>query len=146
MSSLGLRDFVGMHYARRLCNPNRERLYIGDSFIKSAISFGVSHRLIKQLREMVKQCVLLLNVQRQYAIEKSRHVVEIILPYFFDSVTVANKQTYVTQSLTRVSESRHVAAFDYTPQHQAQSRASFLRFEVVFGEVATVSTSPVAFS
>src|ERR1051325_3645942 len=108
-----------MNHARRLCNPNRERFYVSDCLVKSAVRFGVSHGLIKQIREVVKQSVLLLNVQRQYAIEKSRHVVEIILPYFFDSITVANKQTYVAQSLTRVSESRHVAAFDYTPQHQA---------------------------
>src|ERR1043165_8517268 len=108
-----------MHYARRLCNPNRERFYVGDSLVKGAVGFSKTHGLIKQIREVVKQCVLLLNVERQYAIEKSRHVVEIVLPHFFAPVAVPNEQTYVAQCLTWVSESKHIPAFDNSPQHQA---------------------------
>src|ERR1043165_664222 len=108
-----------MHYARRLCNPNRKRFHVGNPFIKSSVCFGVSHCLIKQISEVVKQSVLLLNIERQYAIEKSRHVVKIVFPYFFAPVAVPNEQTYVAQCLTWVSKSRHIPAFDISPKHQA---------------------------
>src|ERR1041384_2423908 len=108
-----------MHYARRLCNPNCQGFYVSDSLIKGTVRFGVSHCLIKQIREVVKQCVLILNVQGQYAVKKSRHIVKIVFPHFFGPVAVSNEQTYVAQRLTWVSESRYIAAFNNSPQHQA---------------------------
>lgn len=60
MSDLGLCNFVGLYHARWLCNPNCQSLYAGDSFVKRAVRFGITQRLIKQLREVVKQGVLVL--------------------------------------------------------------------------------------
>src|SRR5438309_6709132 len=109
MRRLRLGDLVGMHYALRLGDPNRERFDIGYAFVKGAIGFRIPHSLLEQVNEVVKECVLVIHVEGQYAVKESRHVVEIFFPYFFAAVAVAYKQASITQGLTRVGESGDIA-------------------------------------
>ena len=46
--------------------------------------------LIEQVNKVIEQRVLVLNVERQYAVKKPRHVVEIIFPHFFAAVAVSD--------------------------------------------------------
>ena len=91
MGRLRICDFVGMYYALRLRDPNRQSFDVGYSLVKCAVSLCVTNGLIEQVREVVKQCVLVLNVECQDAVKEPRHVVEILFPYFFAAVAVTNK-------------------------------------------------------
>src|SRR5438876_8399806 len=54
---LGVSDFVGVYYALRFGDPNRQRFDIGDSFVKGAVGFRITHSLIEQINKVVKQGV-----------------------------------------------------------------------------------------
>ena len=43
------------------------------------------------VNKVIEKCVLVFNVERQYAVKESRHVVEIIFAYFLATVAVAHK-------------------------------------------------------
>src|SRR5438067_6513256 len=86
-----------------------------------------------------------MHIEGQYAIKESRHVVEVVFAYFFAAIAVTNKQANIAQGLTRVGEPWHVAAFDYAPEHETQSRSPFFRLKVVLGEVAAVGAASVTF-
>src|SRR5258707_2608610 len=105
MGRLRICDFVGMHYSLRFGDPNRQRFDIRHSFVKWAIRLRIPHSLIEQVNEVVKECVLVIHVEGQYTVKESRHVVEVVFACFFASVTVAYKQTNVTQRLTPLGES-----------------------------------------
>src|SRR5438128_102791 len=91
MSRLGVGDFIGMYDALRLCDPNRQRLDIGYAFVKCPVSFCVTDSLIEQINEVVKQRVLLINVECQYSVKESRHVVELFFAYSFAPFAIADR-------------------------------------------------------
>jgi hypothetical protein len=135
-----------MHYALRLSDPYSQRFDIGYAFVNCAVRLRIPHSLIEQVNKVIEQGILVIHVECQYAVKESRHVVEIIFPYFFAAVAVANKQANVAQGLAWVGEAWDIAALDNAPEHEAQGRSAFFRLKVVLGEVATVSASTVAFS
>src|SRR5260370_34372466 len=145
MGSLRICDFVGMHYALRLRYPNRKRFDIGYTFVKCAIRLRIPHSLIERVKEVVKECVLVIHVEGQYAVKESRHVVEVVFAYFFAPVAVAYKQANIAQRLTGIRESWDIAAFDNAPEHETQSGSAVFRLKVVLSEIAAIVTSPVAF-
>src|SRR5258708_29613335 len=112
-----------MHYALRFGDADCQRLYVGHSLVKGAISFGIAHGLIEQVNEVIEQRILVVNVEGQYSVKESRHVVQILFPHFLASVAVTNKEANIAQGLTRLAESWDIAAFDDPSQHQTQSRA-----------------------
>src|SRR5438132_9302580 len=114
MRRLGVRDFVGMHYALRFSDPYCQRFDIGYAFVKCAIRLCIPHSLIEQVNEVVKERVLVIHVEGQYAVKESRYVVEIFFAYFFAAVAVTNKQADIAQRLTGIAESWDIAAFDNT--------------------------------
>src|SRR2546425_12503838 len=101
-----------MYYALRLCDPNRQSLYIGYAFVKSAVRLRIPRSLIDQLNKVIEQRVLVIHVERQYAVKESRNIVEIVFAYFFAAVAVADKQANIAQGLTWIRESWDIAAFD----------------------------------
>src|ERR1051326_3255934 len=131
--------------ARRFGDSYCQRFDIGYAFVKGAISFRIPDGLLEQIYKMIEECVLVINVERQYAVKESRHVVKIFFPHFFASVAVSDKQANIPQRLTRVRESWDIAVFDYAPEHETQSRSSLFGFKVVLGEVAAIGAAPVAF-
>src|SRR6185437_509829 len=61
VSSLRLGDLVCMNHARRNCDSNSDGFNVSYAFVKRSVRFGISYGLIKQVSEVIKQCVLLLN-------------------------------------------------------------------------------------
>jgi hypothetical protein len=62
MGRLCAGDFVGVNDARTLRDPNCEGFDVGYSLVKRSVRFRISHSLIEQVSEVIKEGVLLLNL------------------------------------------------------------------------------------
>src|SRR6266700_7945974 len=65
---LGTGDSIDMNDDRRLCHSDCESSDVGDTLIECATCFGIPDGLIKQLGEIVEECVLFRDIQGEDAV------------------------------------------------------------------------------
>src|SRR5258708_5405655 len=90
-----------MNDNRRLCHSYCQRPDIRDPFIEGPTGLGIPDGLVKQVSEIVEQCVLFFDVKGEDAVEETRNVILIFLADFLNSIP-NDKQSDVPQGLFRV--------------------------------------------
>ncbi len=141
---LSARDLVAMDHRGRFGHPDGKGLDVGHALIEGAARFGVAHRLVEQVREVVEQGVLLFNFKGQNAVEKPGNVVLIFLADSFNAI-LDHQQPDVPKRLPGIFEASHSFLCQYPLIEQAQGRFALLGLEVVSCPVAIVGGSSISF-
>src|SRR5450631_4954115 len=101
---------------RRLCHSDCQRPDIRDPFIESATCLGIPDCLVKQVSEIVEECVLFLDIEGEDAVEETLNVILVLFAYLLNPVP-NDEQSDIPQCLFGICKTLDALACNYPFVH-----------------------------